>query len=198
MRKLNVLAALTVLVCNLIVSFNHSLDLFRDGGFTGYLAYVAVIGCEITFVMGALNIVVSRMKGERPGAPAILGGLLGVALVGWSNVAAGWAYGLTGILLGLATPVSLVVAEMILSRAILQRSSTQPPTAPEQLEEPAQVLEDEENATDEETSKTPLEVAAQIYQMEGQPPGRKRLAKIAGCSEWSARQALERLKEKIA
>jgi hypothetical protein len=123
LRILNITAAFLVVVCNLVVSFNHSLELFLAGGFTGGLEYVAVVAVEVTFLMGGLNIVASRLKGVSPGAPAVMGGLLGVLLVSWSNVAAGWAYGVTGVLLGLATPMSLLVAEAILSRAILQRSA---------------------------------------------------------------------------
>lgn len=126
MRALNVIGAFTVMMCNLIVSYNHSIELFISGGFHGWMAHMAVVGCETTFLLGALNLVVSRMKGEPPGSPAILGGLLGVALVSWSNVAAGWSYGVVGILLGLATPASLLVAEGILSRAILQRVKRKP------------------------------------------------------------------------
>jgi hypothetical protein len=119
MRIPNIIAAFLVVVCNIWVSFHHSLDLFIDGGFTGGLEYVAVVAVELTFLMGGLNIVASRLKGVSPGAPAIMGGLLGVLLVSWSNIAAGWAYGITGVLLGLATPISLIIAEAILSRAIM-------------------------------------------------------------------------------
>jgi hypothetical protein len=129
-RYINVIGAFTVLVCNLVVSYNHSIQLFHSGGFHGWMAHMAVIGSECTFVMGALNIVVSRLKGVSPGVPAMLGGLLGVALVSWSNMAAGWEYGITGVLLGLATPASLIVAEAILSRAILQRAAARTKETP--------------------------------------------------------------------
>jgi hypothetical protein len=119
MKVLNIMSAFIVVVCNIWVSFNHSLELFLAGGFKGGLEYVAVVGVEVTFLMGGLNIVASRLKGVSPGAPAVMGGLLGVLLVSWSNIAAGWAYGITGVLLGLATPISLLVAEAILSRAIM-------------------------------------------------------------------------------
>ncbi|MBN2910990.1 hypothetical protein JQC72_15975 [Polycladomyces sp. WAk] len=138
MRYINVIGAIIVLVANMIVSYNHSIQLFQSGGFHGWMAHVAVIGSECTFVMGALNIVVSRLKGVSPGVPAMLGGLLGVALVSWSNVAAGWEYGITGVLLGLATPASLIVAEAILSRAILQRAGEKIGTpAPDNMVIPA-------------------------------------------------------------
>ena len=121
MKAINIIGAFLVLVCNLVVSFHHSIDLFRAGGFGG-LAIVAVVGVEVTFLLGALNLVVARMKRQPPGAPAVAGGLLGTGLVAWSNVAAGWEYGLVGILLGLATPASLLVAEGILSRAIIHKT----------------------------------------------------------------------------
>lgn len=120
LRVINIIGAFLVLVCNIVVSFNHSLELFRYGGFTNGLEYVGVVAAEITFIMGGLNIVSSRLAGYSPGIPAYLGGLLGVALIGWSNISAGWEYGLTGILLGAFTPLSLILSEAILSRAIIQ------------------------------------------------------------------------------
>ena len=98
------------------------------------MAHVAVIGAETTFILGALNIVVARSRGVSPGAPAILGGLLEVALVSWSNAAAGWSYGLPGILLGLATPASLIVAEAMISREILHRRSAMENSEKEKVE----------------------------------------------------------------
>jgi hypothetical protein len=194
-----------VLICNLIVSFNHSLELFRSGGFRGELAYLSVIAAETTFILGALQIVVSRLRGESPGLPAWLGGILGVGLVSWSNVKAGWEFGIVGILLGLATPLSLVVAEMIVSRALLQRStnqveddSTSASEASNQIGEPVNPLEVNEMTDGEEKSMSPIEVAEKIYLAEGRLPGRKRLAEEAGCSEWVARQSLAKLKNKIA
>src|SRR5690606_30025602 len=100
MKAINIIGAFTVLACNLVVSFSHTLGLFRAGGFSGGLEIIATVGVETVFIMGALNIVVARLRGVSPGVPAILGGLLGVALVSWSNVSAGWEYGITGILLG--------------------------------------------------------------------------------------------------
>ena len=120
MRALHILGAFLVLGCNLVVSFSHTLDLFRAGGFRGGLEYVGAVGVETVFLMGAFSIVYARLKGQSPDIPSIMGGLLGVALVSWSNVRAGLAYGWTGILLGLSTPASLVVAEAILSRALVR------------------------------------------------------------------------------
>lgn len=200
MRILNIIAAFAVLACNLVVSFNHSLDLFRSGGFDGYLAYVAVVGCEITFVMGALNIVLARIKNERPGIPAILGGLLGVLLVGWSNVAAGWAYGITGILLGLSTPVSLVIAESILGWAFIRNKKGRTDQQSGEIkEEPGQEsLEPskglgETAQTAQEKPKTPVEWALYLYEKHNKPPSRRQLAQIANCTEWKARKVLEEL-----
>lgn len=88
------------------------------------MAHIGTIAVEVTFIMGALNLVSSRMRGVSPGLPATAGFILGVLLVSWSNTAAGWSHGITGILLGLATPMSLIVAESILSRAIIQRKKS--------------------------------------------------------------------------
>jgi RNA polymerase sigma factor (sigma-70 family) len=162
-------------------------------GVHGWMAHVAVIAAEITFIMG---------------------GLLGVAVVTWSNVAAGWSYGWVGIILGATTPLSLIIAESILSRAILQQQEEE---VVESLEhqrlddvsetivgpEPA-TLEEMVNGDSEWRNNQPqvkqtmaFEIAKGIYEESGQLPGRVRLAKEAGCSNWEARKALAQFKEQI-
>lgn len=208
MRGLNIIAALTVLICNIVVSYNHSIALFQSGGFKGWMAHIGVIAAEVTFVLGATNIVVSRLRGYSPGLPAMLGGGLGVLLVGWSNVAAGWEYGAVGIILGAVTPLSLIIAESILSRAALQWPTIEQPqsqeelttSAVESLEEQAVEVDDDQPSQEPEEAEeptappTPLQVAQRIYQDEGQLPGRIRLAKEAGCSDWEARKVLAELR----
>lgn len=205
MKAINIAGAFVVLICNLVVSYNHSIELFQAGGFSGWMAHVAVIGAETTFILGALNLVVSRLRGDSPGGPAIMGGVLGVLLVSWSNVAAGWEHGVVGILLGLATPASLVVAEAILSRAIIQEVNREEQeeaveTSPARVEEPPAKVEErvEDLEAHVEEPPDPLEVARRILEREGEPPGRKRLMEEAQCSEWAARTALAKLRERLA
>ena len=171
MRVFNILGGLGVLLCNIVVSYNHSIELFQSGGYEGWMAHVAVIGAETTFILGALNIVVARLRGVSPGAPAILGGLLGVALVSWSNAAAGWSYGLPGILLGLATPASLIVAEAMISREILHRRAAMENSEKEKVEATTKERKLVENAAEVSTSNnlsissttsTPMEVEKNI------------------------------------
>lgn len=200
MKAINIIGAALVLLANLAVSYNHSIQLFQSGGFTGWMAHVAVIGAETTFILGALNLVVSRLRGESPGAPAILGGLLGVGLVSWSNVAAGVAYGWTGILLGLATPASLMVAEAILSRAIIQSHPEGVESHQEALENHPESVENHqevlENHQEElESMEDPLKVAREVLEAEGELPTRRQLMDLAQCSEWKARKALQQLRE---
>lgn len=130
MRALNIVGGSIVLVCVVAVSYSHTLALFGMGGFTGIFQHMAVIAVEVTFLLGALNMVVSRFKGRHPGIPAIIGGLFGVGIVGWGNIEAGVNYGIHGVLLGAAIPISLIIAEAILSKAILQRMKEQPEGEP--------------------------------------------------------------------
>lgn len=126
MRALNIVGGSIVLICVVAVSYSHTLALFGMGGFTGIFQHMAVIAVEVTFLLGALNMVVSRFKGRHPGIPAIIGGLFGVGIVGWGNIEAGVNYGIHGVLLGAAIPISLIIAEAILSKAILQRMKDHP------------------------------------------------------------------------
>ena len=111
MRGLNIFGAMVVLAANLYVSFNHTLDLFESAGFTGNRAVVATIGAEAGFLVGVVNLVVARFKGIQPGWPAKASGALGLFLVGWSNVAAGWPYGVVGVALGLYIPAMMFATE---------------------------------------------------------------------------------------
>lgn len=218
MRGINITGALVVLLCNLVVSYNHSIQLFQAGGFTGWMAHVAVVAAETTFILGALNIVVARTRGNPPGAPAILGGLLGVALVSWSNVSAGWEKGITGILLGLATPASLIVAEAILSRAILQQREEQggetepvgdhpateeePPTEPGWIQEIREIPEESPKVGEPVgdpakpkrfTQEEIEEMAEQIHLAGGSPTKREIMAKFS-ISDHYAKKVMKALK----
>src|SRR5690606_22710699 len=120
MRAFNALSSLAVMACVVIISFVHSLELFRTYGFSGYLAYLGVIAVEVTFFSSMLNIVVCRLKQRPAGMPSYIGGLLGVSLVAWSNVSATAGYGLPGVVLGLFVPAALVVSESIMSYAVIR------------------------------------------------------------------------------
>jgi len=137
MRFISVLGGAVVFLCNLYISFFHTLDLFRSGGLTGGMEYVAAVGAEIAFFTFAVTIVYARLRRIRPGWPSILGGLLGVSLVGWSNIAAGWSYGLVGILIGIYFPAMLLVVEANLTRTAAMRRNQPASQAAESTNQPA-------------------------------------------------------------
>jgi hypothetical protein len=181
LKLINITGAAIVLLSNIYVSFNHSIELFRQGGFSGNLAYVGVIGAEVTFLMGALNMVVSKLKGENAELPAKLGFILGVSLILWSNIHAGLGAGITGIILGAVTPVSLIIAEMIIGRAIVQKT--------EEHSRSVTVVEEAKDSL--------METALQLYRTNGKIPSRRSFMDIANISEWQARKTIETLKESI-
>ena len=125
MKGINVLGALISLGCAIYVSFNHTLDLYRSGGYTGKLAYAAAIGVEVVFVVGTLNLIIETLNGRPLTWPIIAASALGISVVTWSNVAAGWQYGVTGILLGISTPISVWVAKAMLSKVLADQSNDQ-------------------------------------------------------------------------
>lgn len=213
MKAINIIGAFVVLVANLVVSYNHSIELFHMGGFQGWMTHIAVIGAEVTFLMAALNIVVSRTKGEEVGKPAIAGGFLGVGLVSWSNIYAGWEFGIFGVLLGCVTPISLVIAESILSRAFLQNSKKQldgyvlddvsmnddDHEQEDELGGLEETLEELGQSEDEQEDEVgPLEIAKRFYHSHGSLPSRSQLMADANCKEWPARKALNELKQVLA
>lgn len=176
MKIINIIGATIVLLANIYVSFNHSIELFKLGGFTGEIAYMGVIGAEVTFLLGVLNMTVSKLKGEKTGSPAYAGFYLGVSLILWSNIHAGLKAGVIGIILGAVTPASLIVAETIIGRAILHK----PPETPKI----------EEQKEDDPLLKTAFE----LYQKNGKIPSRRSFMQAAKATEWQARKTIENLK----
>lgn len=165
MRGLNIGGALVVLLANLYVSFNHTLDLFRSAGFVGNQAVVATIGAEAGFLVGVVNLVVARFKGIRPSWPAKASGALGLFLVGWSNVAAGWPYGLVGVALGLYIPAMMFTTEANLGWSLSNKptkeggqtttSKADQPTKTTNQDQPAtKVVGREDKPTSKPTSAT--------------------------------------------
>lgn len=183
MKIINIIGAAIVLLANIFVSFNHSLELFRLGGFGGSLAIIGVVGAEVAFLLGVLNMTVSKLRGIPPGLPAYIGFLLGVSLILWSNIRAGLMAGITGIVLGAYTPMSLIVAEMILGRAILQQS---PEVSKVEYEIPKELQGD-----------TLLETALELYRRDGKIPSRNSLMQETKATEWQARKVIENLKDMV-
>ena len=122
MKFLQIFGGLVILVFNLVVSFYHSLQLFRAGGYTGVHAYLAVGAIEILFLVCAFTIIANRIKGTKPSTFTKAGGVIGVGVVMWSNIHAGIDYGITGIILGALIPLTLVVAEGVVSSEIITKS----------------------------------------------------------------------------
>ena len=132
MKALNLFCAGAVLLCALVLSYHHSVELMAAGGYQGIYRHLAVVLAELTFLAGAANVVLARIQKRPPGIPPVLGALFGVALTGWANISAGVEYGITGILLGAMVPVALVISEAILAHFLLRGVSvTSTNTSPE-------------------------------------------------------------------
>src|SRR5690606_28947868 len=98
-------------------------NLFRWAFYEGWLAHVGVIMVELTFFLGAMNVIMSRSVGLAAGWPARVAFMFGALLVGWSNVSSGkmfFSREETAIMLGLAIPICLFLMEAIVSRALFQ------------------------------------------------------------------------------
>jgi hypothetical protein len=104
---------------NIFVSFNHTWTLFMSGGLSGNLALAATIGCELAFIQSSVNMIVAGLRRRRPGTPVIFVWIVGTGLVIWSNVSAGWGYGIVCILLGLVPPSLMLGSKGIFSWEIM-------------------------------------------------------------------------------
>lgn len=117
MKLLNALSALLVLGCATWLSLHHTHDLFVGVGYTSRQAWVATIMSETMFIVGGINLAAARLRGYKPGTPAYLGFIQGVALVGWSNIAATYKYGIDGWLLGSSIVSAVLIMEAIMTNA---------------------------------------------------------------------------------
>lgn len=131
MRIFNIIVSFAIVALNIYVSFNHTLTLFQDGGFAkeGLLSFLridlaSVIAAELVFFMGCVNIINSHIQNRPAGYPAYLTSVLGVILIGWSNVYAQWEYGFMGFVLGLSVPVGIVLSELMFSHSIASYHSS--------------------------------------------------------------------------
>lgn len=131
MRVFNIVVSFVIVSLNIYVSFNHTLELFRAGGFSqnglfDFLAidFAAVIAAELVFLMGCVNIVSARVRGIPAGYPAYLTGLLGVSLIVWSNVYTHLNHGAIGVILGVCVPLGIVFSELMFTHAISGGSNT--------------------------------------------------------------------------
>lgn len=133
---MNIIVSLIIILLNVYVSWNHTLELFHKAGFTrqGYMDIAGVCAVELTFLLGSCHIIGARMKGRVPGIGSILTGCLGVALIMWSNISAGVSHGITGVIIGIVVPLSIIACETILADA--WRTQVQTQTTPEEQEEP--------------------------------------------------------------
>jgi hypothetical protein len=117
MKLLNALSALLVLGCATWLSLHHTHDLFVGVGYTSRQAWVATIMSETMFIVGGINLAAARLRGYKPGTPAYLGFIQGVALVGWANIAATYKYGIDGWLLGSSIVSAVLIMEAIMTNA---------------------------------------------------------------------------------
>jgi hypothetical protein len=193
-NKWNILLSLLILLVTLFISYHHSVALFELGGFEGVYAHLGVISAELTFLQGAMNIIIARLQGKKPGAPATMAGLLGLLLVGLSNVMAGIDFGIIGIVLGAAVPVALLVSESMLAKSFLYKveekndeTVSSPPTKKvwrkrRKRQTPPEVMEWVEN----------------FYKEKGVLPTRIILMKELQLKEWTARQIVKEFKTKVS
>ncbi|MRG29083.1 hypothetical protein [Laceyella tengchongensis] len=128
MRVINILAAMFVLGCGVYLSLNHSHDLFMGVGYTSKQAWVATAMSEVMFIVGGINLAASRLRGYKPSIPAYLGFWQGLGLVGWSNIAATFEYGLAGWLLGGSIVTTVLIMESVMMAETKKKQKTEEKT----------------------------------------------------------------------
>lgn len=109
-----------VLIGTIVFSISHSIELLQRAGATGGFEYVGVLIFEVVFISCSAVLTGILMSGEKNphknfGFWFVLAGFAsGIAFVLWSNVTAmvpTWE----GMIIGIMTPVMLIIAEGILA-----------------------------------------------------------------------------------
>lgn len=159
-----------ILICAMILSYNHTVELFNYARYHGWLAHVGTIMIELTFFLGTSVIILSRAAGMAAGWPARATFGFGAVLVLWSNVSSGimlldeqW----TAVVLGFSIVTCLFLMESVVSHALFMFQDQQ-----EEQEEKEQEETSKEQTTmvpgapDEELIRPQLELVPPIHQPE--------------------------------
>lgn len=149
---MNILVSLIIILLNVYVSWNHTLELFHEAGFTreGYMDIAGVCAVELTFLLGSCHVIGARVKGRKPGWGSILTGALGVGLIMWSNIRAGVDYGITGVIIGIAVPLSIILCETILAdawRSQVEEQEKEQPVLAQDAQKPDPIAQAQETVT---------------------------------------------------
>lgn len=131
-----------ILGCAIYVSYNHTIELFVVHGTPYVHAIAATVTVELIFVLSALIIVVGKLKHRPIGFIGTAGFLYGAGISGWANVAYYAQHGISGVLIGIAIPLGVLISESMVTKAITEFSKSRK----EQSKQPAQVAQTERKA----------------------------------------------------
>lgn len=170
---LGLLVSVAIIALNIYVSFNHTLELYRSAGFShgGLMDFCATLALELVFVSGSVINIVNIKNGkhwkERIASTSV--GIAGIALIMWSNISALWGHGVTGVILGIITPLSIIGFEFILAEVYAKK----------------------------DRKEDPIIIARIIKSQTGKLPSIRKLAGVAQISEHKAKKALKELRRVI-
>lgn len=122
-RSILVTVNMVILVGIIIISFSHSLELLRYAGLHSGLEWVGVVVWELAFIFSSMVLSRDFKQGNwRSGWAPWTGFLMGLAFVMVSNYT-GMADNPTGRILGVATPLLLLVFKGVLAHQVKRRET---------------------------------------------------------------------------
>jgi len=225
-RSSLVVVNLVILAGTIVMSAAHSLALLRYAGLRHGLEWVGVIVWELAFIFSSIILANDYRRGNwRSGWAPWLGFALGFTFVEASNYL-GMADNYAGRIIGICTPILLLVSKGLLAHQFKTRthdeSHTESHTAGSHTESRTAESHTESHTAGSHTAgshteshtaeshnkeshidtqphkpRDPREVAEEYYEKCGELPSIRGLAAEAGCSEWAARTTLRDLKKKL-
>lgn len=115
----------------LILSYTHTTALFERSGYSDIFAHIGVWAFELTFLFGTVNVVASKLTGEKVSASSRFVLVLGVLINLYSNITSGIAHNVAivffvvkgipideAVLIGALIPCLIFATELIISDAI--------------------------------------------------------------------------------
>lgn len=126
LKTLNIVAAYIGFVCNIMFSYDNLIQLIQTNGFdSSWQAQAFVFIIVILSMVGLTNTILSSVR-----LSTYLSGAIGLFFLIWSNIVAGWAYGLINMIIGILFPLLLVLL-VWMARESYQNHEHQKPTEEE-------------------------------------------------------------------
>jgi hypothetical protein len=152
-RLVMVTVNVVILLCILLASAAHSLELLRYAGASHGIEYVLLVAWEATFIFSSVVVDQGFQRGQPRAIVPWLTFFVGLTFVEASNII-GMADNVVGLLIGIFTPILLLLSKLLLAHQFKNRKKIATPSTEEK---PALKPEPALEKSGETPTQTPVE-----------------------------------------